>query len=112
MGTMGNPADPRVLELYWTIMATMQYPLAKLVLAGIKAGTEHIPPDLEQALMQNPDILNTAAGLANEMDTGNSGVESNGQTHAANVNKTNVRNSAETKRGSDMNMAQMMGGNI
>ena len=34
-GTLGNPQDPRTLELYWNIMNKMQYPLAKLALAGI-----------------------------------------------------------------------------
>ena len=117
MGTFGNPQDPRTLEIYWNIMAGMQYPLAKLVLAGIKAGTEHLPPDLEQALLQNPSVLETAAGIVNEVDGQNGsrhspGPEGNGQTHAANVNKTNVRNAAATERSSDANMAQMMGGNI
>ena len=114
MGAFGNPQDPRTLEMYWTIMDTMQYPLAKLALAGIKNASQHIPPELEQALMQNPEILQTAAGLVNEMErgSGSRGPEGNGQTHAANVNKTNARNAAATERQSDANMAQMSGGNI
>lgn len=118
MGTFGNPQDPRTLEVYWNIMDQMQYPLAKLVLAGIKEGTQHLPPELEQALLQNPEIVDTAAALVNaqgEQRGGarpNSGPEGNGMTHAANVNKTNVKNSAETQRTSDTSMAQMMGGNI
>lgn len=118
MGTFGNPADPRTLQLYWQVMDTMQYPLAKLVLAGIGENAQHIPPDLEQALMQNPDILTTATALVNgqgEQRGGarpNSGPEGNGQTHAANVNKTNAKNAAMTERTSGTNMAQLMGGNI
>lgn len=125
MGTMGNPQDPRVLLLFWQIMDTMQYPLAKMVLAGIKETSEHLPPELEQALLQNPDILTAATALANDptMQNGTpnmpgaiqkpgSAVEGNGQTHAANVNKTNVRNAAAVERQSDKNMAQMSGGNI
>lgn len=118
MGTFGNPQDPRALELYWQIMDTMQYPLAKLVLAGIKENSQHLPPELEQALMQSPEVLATATALVNgqgEQRGGarpNSGPEGNGQTHAANVNKTNVKNAAATQRQSGTNAAQMTGGNI
>lgn len=118
MGTFGNPQDPRVLELYWNIMDTMQYPLAKFVLAGIKEQAQHLPPELEQALIQSPEVLTTATALVNgqgEQRGGarpNSGPEGNGMTHAANVNKTNVRNAAGTQRTSDTHMAQMTGGNV
>lgn len=118
MGTFGSPKDPRALELYWQIMDTMQYPLAKLVLAGIKENSQHLPPELEQALMQSPEVLATATALVNgqgEQRGGarpNSGPEGNGQTHAANVNKTNVKNAAATQRQSGTNAAQMTGGNV
>lgn len=118
MGTFGNPQDPRALELYWQIMDTMQYPLAKLVLAGIKENSQHLPPELEQALMQSPEVLATATALVNgqgEQRGGarpNSGPEGNGQTHAANVNKTNAKNAAATQRQSGTNTAQMTGGNV
>jgi hypothetical protein len=118
MGTFGNPQDPRALELYWQIMDTMQYPLAKLVLAGIKENSQHLPPELEQALIQSPEVLATATALVNgqgEQRGGarpNSGPEGNGQTHAANVNKTNIKNAAATQRQSGTNTAQMTGGNI
>ena len=118
MGTFGNPQDPRTLQLFWQIMDSMQYPLAKLVLAGIAENSQHLPPDLEQALMQSPDILATATALVQEQNTGhggarpNSGPAGNGQTHAANVNKTNLRNSAATQRTSTTAQAQMTGGNI
>jgi hypothetical protein len=118
MGTMGNPQDPRTLQLFWQIMDSMQYPLAKLILAGIKENSQHLPPELEQALMQSPEILATATALVNEQNTGhggarpNSGPEGNGQTHAANVSKTNARNAAETKRTSGTMQALMGGGNI
>ena len=118
MGTLGNPQDPRALELYWNIMDSMQYPLAKYALAGIRERTQHLPPELEQALIQTPEVLTAATALVNgqgEQRGGarpNSGPEGNGQTHAANVNKTNIRNSAATQRMGDMQMAQMSGGNI
>lgn len=118
MGTFGNPQDPRVLKAYWQVMDTMQYPLAKLVLASIDENSQHLPPDLEQALIQSPDVLATATALVQEQNTGhggarpNSGPDGNGQTHAANVNKTNMKNAASTERTSDMMQAQMGGGNI
>jgi hypothetical protein len=118
MGSFGNPQDPRTLLLFWQVMDTLQYPLAKLVLAGIQDREQHLPPDLEQALMQSPEILATATTLVNgqgEQRGGarpNSGPEGNGQTHAANVNKTNMRNAAMTQMQSDTAMAQMSGGNI
>lgn len=119
MGTIGNPADPRTLELYWNIMDKMQYPLAKLMLAGIKDNSQHLPPELEQALMQNPEILQTAAALVNQTQNAgpggarpNSGPDGNGATKAANIERTNTRNAGEVQRSSSANMAQMMGGNI
>ena len=120
MGTIGNPADPRTLELYWNIMDKMQHPLAKLMLAGIKDNSQHLPPELEQALMQNPEILQTAAGLVNDAKGGtghggarpNSGPDGNGATKAANIERTNTKNAGEVQRSSSANMAQMMGGNI
>jgi hypothetical protein len=118
MGTMGNPQDPRTLEIYWNIMHRLQYPLASEVLAGIAEAAQHLPPDLEQALMQSPEVLQMATQLLQgqgEQRGGarpNSGPEGNGQTHAANVNKTNVKNAAETQRTSGVNIAQMSGGNI
>ena len=118
MGAFGNPSDPRTLEMYWNIMDSMQYPLAKFALAGIKDASQHLPPELEQALMQSPEVLATATALLGsqgEQRGGarpNSGPAGNGATHAANVNKTNVKNAAATERTSDVNMAQLGGGNI
>ena len=118
MGTFGQPTDPRVLEIYWNILDTMQYPLAKMALAGIQEASAHIPAELEQALLQNPQILEqVAAGIEGNTDQRggarpNSGPEGNGQTHAANVNKTNQANSAETKRTSSQQVSQLSGGNI
>lgn len=99
-GTMGNPADPRTLELYWRIMEANQYPLAKVVLAGIEENSQHLPPEMEQAIMQNPQILSTvqqvmqAQGEQRGGARPNSGPEGNGATHAANVEKTNEKNRA------------------
>lgn len=118
MGTLGAPDNPRVQEIYWQILDQMQYPLAKYALAGIEETAQHIDPALEQALLQNPEAL----AMLQELLSGggenrggarpNSGPAGNGATHAANVNKTNMRNAAETERNSDANITQMSGGNI
>lgn len=118
MGTFGHPQDPRTLQLFWEIMAQQQYPLARLVLAGIKENSAHIPTDMEQAILQNPTILqNLAANVEGAEDNRggarpNSGPEGNGFTQAANVAKTNSRNSAETARTSVQQQTQLSGGNI
>ena len=118
MGTLGNPADPRTLSLFWSILNNMQYPLAKMVLAGINENAQHLPPELERAIMQNPEILQMLGDMVQgqgEQRGGarpNSGPDGNGATHASNVNRTNSRNAGETNRTSTTNRSQMTGGNI
>lgn len=138
MGTLGNPADPRTLELFWNIMDQQQYPLARFALAGIQENSAHIPFELEQALLQNPQLLQELSLLSqgqgqvqqspqpgtssasesqnpNETRGGarpNSGPEGNGATHAANVEKTNIRNRGEAARTSVQQQMQLSGGNI
>lgn len=105
-GAFGNPQDPRVLKLFWNIMDSFQYPLAKLALAGIEESEMHLPPDIEQALLQNPQLLQMAVALIEEQNAGtgqggarpNSGPKGNGATHAANVERTNQRNRANNRK--------------
>lgn len=97
-GAFGNPADPRVLELFWNIMDSLQYPLAKVVLAGIKENSQHLPPEVEQMIMNNPELQALIAQTLQssvEQRGGarpNSGPVGNGATHASNVERTNERN--------------------
>lgn len=97
-GAFGNPADPRVLELFWNIMDSLQYPLAKVVLAGIKENSQHLPPKVEQMIMNNPELQALIAQTlqsSGEQRGGarpNSGPVGNGATHASNVERTNERN--------------------
>lgn len=115
-GMLGDPSDPRVLELYWNLMEQQQYPLAKLVLAGIKDNAQHLPPEIEQMLVQNPEILQAtlqmmqkqqeqALGEDAETPGGgsggarvNSGPQGNGATHAANIERTNARNASQNRQ--------------
>lgn len=98
-GAFGNPQDPRTLKLYWNMMSQEQYPLAKLVLAGIKDNEQHLPYEIEQALMQNPDVLQAALTTLQDGrgQSSNSGPAGNGATHAANVTRNNMRNQAATR---------------
>lgn len=101
-GAFGAPNDPRTLKLFWNTMDSLQYPLAGVALAGIKENEQHLPPEIEQAIMQNPQILqmiqdvltqNAGSGGARP----NSGPQGNGATHAANVERTNERNRANNR---------------
>lgn len=118
-GCLGTPNDPRTLQLFWNMMNEYQYPLAKLVLAGIKENSQHLPAEIEQLLLQQPDILKQVlqsmqeAGLLTGGETRggarpNSGPDGNGATHAANVERTNSRNRAAN----DQVMAGAGGANL
>ena len=102
-GAMGAPNDPRTLKLFWNIMDSLQYPLAKTVLAGIKENEQHLPSEIEQAIMANPQVLNTVVELLQgqgEQRGGarpNSGPVGDGTTHASAVEQTNERNRANNR---------------
>jgi hypothetical protein len=113
MGALGNPQDPRTLEVFWNIMDSLQYPLAKLALAGIKDNATHLPPEVEQAVMRNPQAMQALSQIMQEGKEQrggarpNSGPEGNGATHAANVERTNERNRAQNK---DIAFSPQIGG--
>jgi ribosomal protein L40E len=117
-GTMGNPADPRTLELYWRIMEANQYPLSRVVLTGIEENSQHLPAELEQAILQNPQLLNTvkeviaAQGEQRGGARPNSGPQGNGATHTANVDRTNLRNKIEAGNNITGGQGALTGGNV
>lgn len=102
MGAFGNAADPRTLKLYWNTLSQLQYPLSKTVIAGINDNEQHIPYEIEQYLLQNPEVMQQITQMA-KTGSGqggarpNSGPAGNGKTHAANVENTNLKNSALNK---------------
>lgn len=103
-GAFGVPNDPRVLLLFWNLLSMQQYPLAEVVIAGITENNKHLPAELEQMLMNNPQLLQQVMDIAQQAQIGgrggarpNSGPEGNGATHATNVERTNQRNRAENK---------------
>ena len=102
-GMFGDPSDKRVLRIFWNAMDALQYPLAKTILAGIAESEEHLPSDIEQALMQNPKVLQMAVSMLQQGQDNrggarpNSGPTGNGATHSANVERTNERNRSENR---------------
>lgn len=57
MGTFGNPADPRTLVAFWKMMYDLNYPFAKEALSNIQSTMQELPYDMQQAIIQNPQIL-------------------------------------------------------
>lgn len=62
-GTLGNPADPQTLLLYWNIMKGLNYPLAKFAIDSLTERAQQLPYELQQAIMQNPEILQTVQNV-------------------------------------------------
>jgi hypothetical protein len=94
--------DTVIYASYETIMDSLQYPLASLALAGIKDNEQHLPFELEQAIMQNPQVMQMIQALLSQGSgrggaRPNSGPKGNGATHAANVERTNERNRASNR---------------
>ena len=89
------------------MMDQQQYPLAKTVLAGIRDNAQHLPPEIEETIKQNPDVLSQIMQVQQASQGGgtghggarpNSGPDGNGATHATNVERTNERNRAANQR--------------
>ena len=101
-GAFGAPNDPRTLKLFWNTMDSLQYPLATIALAGIKESEQHLPFEVEQAIMQNPQLMQMISQVLTQGDgrggaRPNSGPKGNGATHSANVERTNERNRANNR---------------
>lgn len=122
-GALGNPAEMRTLELYWNMLDQQQYPLANIALAGIKDNSQHLPEELEQLLVNNPQLLQSVIAMAQEQGlvdggSGRGGARSgagrpgNGATHAANVERTNERNRADNRQVVDAAQGSSTGGSI
>lgn len=62
-GVFGNPADPNSLKLLWSMLKSLGYPMAGQALASINERLQHLPYELEQAILQDPQVLNTVKGV-------------------------------------------------
>ena len=130
-GTMGNEIDPvRALKMYWQMKDQFGYPTAKFALAFINDSVKHLPTQIEQMLVKNPEALQLALSFIQDgqkaamgggaMGAGipgqrggarpNSGPQGNNATHAANVEKTNNKNRANSGNAQTTTHATSMGG--
>lgn len=131
-GTMGNNIDPtRALLMYWQMKDQYQYPTAKFAIDFIKDSVKHLPTQVEQALVNNPEAVEIALSYIQDLQTGNgvvgqanakmnagqqggarsnAGREGNGQSHAANVEKTNNKNRAQSGSAQTTTQATSQGG--
>lgn len=140
-GTMGNTIDPsRALLMYWQMKDQYNYPTAKFAIEFLKESMQHLPTEIEQALLNNPEAIQMALSYIQDMQTGNgalgqaaaqsqaqqqsraklegrlggvragAGREGNGQSHAANVEKTNNKNRTQSGAGQTTTQATSQGG--
>lgn len=129
-GTMGNNIDPtRALLMYWQMKEQYQYPTAKFAIDFIKDSIKHLPTQVEQALINNPQAVEMVLSYIQDAQNGtgavgqamaksnqqggaraNAGREGNGQSHAANVEKTNNKNRAQSGAGQTTTQATSQGG--
>ena len=109
-GAFGIPAEARVRKLYWNILSELGYPLAQNIIAGIEDQEQHLPEEIEQLLMANPEVLQTALGLLQNGQQNQGGQRQqpgqprqtrsqvgaeSGATHSTNIERTNERNRAK-----------------
>ena len=101
-GKLGELGDKNTLESYWNIMDKLDYPVAPMALAAIKDNRKKLPSFIEEALIENPEVLQIAAQLIQEKlgqegGTGERGGDSEAQldgTKASQVARRNARTSA------------------
>ena len=113
-GTMGNEIDPmRALKMYWTMKDQAGYPTAKYALAFLDEAIKHLPTQIEQTLVNNPEAVELALSYIADMQSGKglggnnaqgtgqqggarngAGKTGNNQTHAQQQQKANNQSKA------------------
>lgn len=101
-GSLGNPSDPKVVKLFWNLLNVQQYPIAPEALASVKENEKRLPFEIEQEIMNNPELQRLiAAAMASKGSSGVGGGRPQkrtevgsvtGATHSKNMEKTNERN--------------------
>ena len=70
-GVMGNEVDPvRALRMYWHMKDQAGYPTAKFALAFLNDAVQHLPSQVEQALVNNPEAVELALSFIADMQSG------------------------------------------
>ena len=111
IGIMGTEVDPmRALAMFWHMMEMNGYPTAKFATAFLEDSVQHLPSQIEQMLVQNPEAVQLALSFIQDMQKANglggtgtgqggardgAGAKGKGQTHAQGVGKTNETNRAK-----------------
>lgn len=62
-GSFGNPQDPVVMKLYWSVMKQLQFPFAAAIQTNMNERQNDLDPAMKQFLLQNPEILDYIAQL-------------------------------------------------
>lgn len=128
-GTMGTEIDPmRALKMYWTMKDQAGYPTARFALSFLDNAIKHLPTQIEQALVNNPDAVELALSYITDMQNGQNlggnssqgggqqggarngaGKTGNNQTHAQQQAKAN--NASRAAQGQQTNtVSQKTGG--
>jgi len=117
-GTTGSAIDPqRALLLYWHMKDQQGYPTAKFAIKFLEEASKHLPSQIEQALMNNPEAVEMALSYIQDLQSGKlttaggqapgggqaggardgAGKANNGQTHDQQQGKTNAKQQAQTE---------------
>ena len=117
-GTTGSELDPqRALSLYWHMKDQFGYPTAKFAIKFLEESAKHLPSQIEQALMNNPEAIELALSYIQDLQSGqlmnkqgeggpqgpkggardDAGKPNNGQTHNQQQNKTNAKQKVATE---------------
>ncbi len=71
-GTTGIEQDPqRALKLYWQMKDSFGYPTAKYALKFLENSERHLPSQIEQALLNNPEAVQLALSYIQDLQNGN-----------------------------------------
>lgn len=78
-GTMGSEIDPiRAMRMYWNMKKQHGYPLADFALAFLEESVQHLPTQIEQALVNNPQAVELAMNFIADMQNGGGAVGQSG----------------------------------
>lgn len=74
-GTMGTEVDPiRALRMYWNMKKQYGYPTADFALAFLDEAVKHLPTQIEQALVNNPEAVQLAMSFIQDAQNGTGAV--------------------------------------
>jgi predicted nucleic acid-binding Zn-ribbon protein len=83
-GTMGSTIDPvRALRMYWNMKKQYGYPTADFALAFLDEAVKHLPTQIEQALVNNPEAVQLAMSYIQDAQNGSGAVGSGGARDGA-----------------------------